>query len=157
MTETTDEVVEARESVDPDAVDPLAPPAPITSFSTPTAVNDRVLYENSVNDEARAFGRNAELAYIDAKVNGRDIEIVVSGNDADDEDSDLIAPDTALAAALDAGLKPYAEWTNAELSDECRNRDLPVSGTKDELIERLEASDAADVAEATGDSTDDTE
>jgi hypothetical protein len=40
--------------------------------------------------------------------------------------------------------KPYAEWTVAELSDEAEGRGLAKSGTKDELIGRLEASDTAD-------------
>lgn len=75
--DAADDVVgEAVESVD--TPDPLESPAPITSFSTPTAVNDRVLYENAINDEAREFGRAAELAFIDAKVNGRNIELTVT-------------------------------------------------------------------------------
>lgn len=37
--------------------------------------------------------------------------------------------------------------TKAELQDELRERELPVSGTKDELIERLAEADAADEEE----------
>ena len=44
--------------------------------------------------------------------------------------------------------------TVPELRDELRERDLPVSGTKDELIGRLEDADAADAAdEAAEDAT----
>lgn len=39
-------------------------------------------------------------------------------------------------------LIPYSEWTNNELQEECRARELPVSGRKDELIARLEAYDS---------------
>lgn len=35
----------------------------------------------------------------------------------------------------------YEDQTKEELEDELRSRDLPVSGTKKELVERLEASD----------------
>lgn len=37
----------------------------------------------------------------------------------------------------------YEDQTKDELQDELRERDLQVSGTKDELIERLEEDDAA--------------
>jgi hypothetical protein len=46
--------------------------------------------------------------------------------------------------------------TVPELRDELREREVPISGTKDELIERLEAADAAD-AEAAGDADEDDE
>lgn len=46
-------------------------PAPITSFSTPQAVKDRVFYENSINDAAREFARTAETEYINAALAGK--------------------------------------------------------------------------------------
>ena len=45
--------------------------------------------------------------------------------------------------------------TVAELRDELRVRDLPISGTKDELIERLTDADAADADEAADAAADD--
>lgn len=42
-------------------------------------------------------------------------------------------------------VKPYGEWTNDELSNELKSRELPHSGNKDELVARLEESDKADV------------
>lgn len=41
-------------------------------------------------------------------------------------------------------VKPYGEWTNAELSAELTARDLPHSGSKDELVARLEESDKSE-------------
>ncbi|QZD98597.1 hypothetical protein SEA_JEMERALD_9 [Microbacterium phage Jemerald] len=46
-------------------------------------------------------------------------------------------------AALEE-VKPYGEWTNEELSEELKARELPHSGNKDELVARLEESDKAD-------------
>lgn len=39
---------------------------------------------------------------------------------------------------------PYNEWNVPELREECGNRELKKSGNKDELVARLEESDAAD-------------
>ena len=44
-------------------------------------------------------------------------------------------------------VKPYGEWTNEELSNELKDRDLPHSGNKDELVARLEESDKAEESE----------
>jgi hypothetical protein len=38
--------------------------------------------------------------------------------------------------------EPYSEWTNDDLRDELEKRGLPKSGNKDELVARLEESDA---------------
>jgi hypothetical protein len=37
----------------------------------------------------------------------------------------------------------YEDQTKEELQEELRERDLKVSGTKDELVERLEEDDAS--------------
>ena len=37
----------------------------------------------------------------------------------------------------------YESWTKDELQDELEKRDLPKTGNKPELIERLEEDDAA--------------
>jgi len=42
----------------------------------------------------------------------------------------------------------YQELTVEQLKDELRDRDLPVSGNKDELVARLEEDDAGQGAEA---------
>lgn len=42
------------------------------------------------------------------------------------------------------GLSPYSDMTNAELSAELKDRGLATTGNKDELIARLEESDATD-------------
>lgn len=55
-----------------------------------------------------------------------------------------VVVDEAKAAAAGAGTAGgYEEQTVAELQDELRARDLAVSGTKDELIARLEEDDEA--------------
>ncbi|WP_213816231.1 SAP domain-containing protein [Glaciihabitans sp. dw_435] len=41
----------------------------------------------------------------------------------------------------------YAEWTNPQLQEELRNRDLPVSGNKPDFIERLTLDDVERAAE----------
>jgi hypothetical protein len=52
------------------------------------------------------------------------------------------APSGAAPAADDSdGDKGYASQSVDELKDKLRSRDLPVSGTKDELVARLEADD----------------
>lgn len=42
---------------------------------------------------------------------------------------------------------PYIQWNKDELKEECRKRELPVSGTIADLVERLEEYDAASVEE----------
>lgn len=46
-------------------------------------------------------------------------------------------------AAPPAASEGYGSWTKDELSDEAEKRGLPKSGTKAELIARLEEDDAA--------------
>jgi hypothetical protein len=53
---------------------------------------------------------------------------------ADDEDDEDVVDDRV----------PYEARTNAELKDELRKRDLPVSGNHDELVARLEEDDESD-------------
>jgi len=46
--------------------------------------------------------------------------------------------------AADDAERPYEEWTNEELSAELEARELPHSGNKAELVERLQEDDAAE-------------
>jgi len=41
----------------------------------------------------------------------------------------------------------YASWTGAEMKEECRQRNIPVSGSRAELIERLESDDSANAGD----------
>lgn len=50
-------------------------------------------------------------------------------------------------------MSDYDDRTVDELQDELRDRDLKVSGTKDELIARLEDDDASSGGDDTGDGT----
>jgi len=60
---------------------------------------------------------------------------------------------TQQDAPIDTGPvdEPYSEWTVDELKEELKDRELPVSGTKPELIARLEEHDAADEGDDTTD------
>jgi len=53
-------------------------PAPITPSTPGEAAQDRVLWENSVNDAARDFGRQAELAFIEATIAGKSLSLTIS-------------------------------------------------------------------------------
>lgn len=56
------------------------------------------------------------------------------------EDAPRAAADEGGEGDQDAA--GYGDLTNDELKDKLRERGLPVSGNKDELVERLEADDA---------------
>lgn len=63
----------------------------------------------------------------------------------------VVVPDVAPepAAAVEGPVSPetYEVQTKTELHDEAANRDLAVGGTKDDLMDRLEADDRAHDAE----------
>lgn len=60
-------------------------------------------------------------------------------------DEELQAEVERRAATTEPGDLPdqYADWKKADLVAEAKNRDLPSSGTKEELVELLEADDAS--------------
>ena len=60
-----------------------------------------------------------------------------------------------LSDMAETEVEAYEDWTVEELRDELRARDLHTSGSKGELISRLEENDAAEEAEET--SSDDEE
>ena len=55
--------------------------------------------------------------------------------------TDGVGPETETESTEDE-VPPYEDWLKADLEAECRVRQLPVSGTKDELVARLYAYDA---------------
>lgn len=63
-------------------------PAPITPQTPPAAAHRRVLFENQINREAEEFGQAARVAYLDARLAGKTVELVVQGDDEDDEATD---------------------------------------------------------------------
>ena len=101
-----------------------------------------------------------EIAYVndrpwllqDARMRGLDIisdnEFVVddasdasddSDDDADDADNEEEDDDEEEE---DEDLPPYEEWSYADLKAEAERRELPKSGSKEQLIERLTESDS---------------
>lgn len=106
--QVTDEDAKASEASDdqdpldddPDLPEPLPEdeaadqvdvgPPPVTPSSTPEAAEDRIGFENAVrigfenavNEGAERFAVEAKAAYIDAKLKGQDIEILVSDPDS---------------------------------------------------------------------------
>lgn len=73
-----------------------------------------------------ARGYEDQVAAIDARE---------AANDADSVPAELVVDE-------DDELEPYEEMNLAALQDECRKRELPVGGTKAQLVQRLEEDDA---------------
>lgn len=59
---------------------------------------------------------------------------------ADGEDGEIEVP-TELE--VDDDLPEYNEMSLGDLQDECRKRELPITGNKAQLVKRLEDDDAA--------------
>lgn len=51
------------------------------------------------------------------------------------------AEDEQRDAPEDSAEQGYSEWSKDQLTEELKARELPHSGTKDELIQRLEEDD----------------
>jgi hypothetical protein len=104
-------------------------------------------------DEVIVFGEVEDHVYLGALVAAGALPpTVVPGGPFTDEAKEVAAKEakealaaSAAAAAATMGEAPaskYDEYSVEELKEELRERDLPVSGTKDELIARLEEDDA---------------
>ncbi len=81
----------------------------------------------------------------------RDKDLPVGGTKAElierlnEEAVDEVAPEAEGGPAAEAEEEAdYDEWTVDELKDALRSRGLMVSGTKAELVERLEGDDDMD-------------
>lgn len=114
-------------------------PDPITPGSSQEAYHNRVAYENLVNTQLEHWLEQNRGAILDTFLAGGTVELNHSRPDADEEELGL-----PVEVEVD---RPYSDWTNAELSEECANRGLAKSGTNAELIERLEADDKQDGVE----------
>lgn len=72
----------------------------------------------------------------------------------DEATDDLLASSdmwTAVDAPQEEVVEGYSLWTNDELREELKARDLKVSGNKDELVARLEQDDAAEEDDSAAD------
>lgn len=74
-------------------ISPDEVPAPINPASSADAAKKRTIYENLINQEAAAFARGAEAAYIEAKLAGQEIRIVIGDQDTPDDLDDAGFPE----------------------------------------------------------------
>jgi hypothetical protein len=81
---------------------------------------------------------DSDRAYLLAR--GYDDQVARMDADADRDESAEVEVPTELV--VDDDLEPYEDMSLADLQEECRNRELPVTGTKAQLVKRLEDNDA---------------
>lgn len=122
-------------------VESAPPPEPEPPAPQPPSVGvDDEAEAAAAKEIADAQAAAREEALTDAEIKARE--------DAEAE-AEIAAAEAAARAdadaedAPDADAEGYEAKTVEELKDELRARDLPVSGSKDELIERLVADDEA--------------
>lgn len=89
--------------------------------------SDFVVDDEDGNDDPDGFDDGEDGDQGDADDETGDDE---SGEEGEEDDSD--EEETA----------PYADWDYADLKEEAGNRGLSKSGSKEQLIERLESNDA---------------
>jgi hypothetical protein len=78
-----------------------------------------------------------DRAYLYAR--GYDDQVARMDAEADRQESGEVTVPTELV--VDDDLPAYEDMSLADLQDECRARELPISGTKPQLIKRLEEND----------------
>lgn len=91
-----------------------------------------------------ALARQAELDDEDLgpdEDEGEDLEDDLGHSEADDDEPDESVEDDDSDGDDSDDEDGYEAMTVEQLQDELRNRELPVSGNKDELVGRLEADD----------------
>jgi hypothetical protein len=66
---------------------------------------------------------------------------VMGGGDTDAEEDEGVEEDADLTAEAVESADNYDTWMVEDLQEELRNRDLPVSGKKKELVARLREDD----------------
>lgn len=91
----------------------------------------------SSEDRAYLFQMNRHAAIAD-----NDERFSSDEEEGQEEEVSDEAGDSAVLTEEE--VEPYEQWTVAELSAECNDRDLPKNGTKAELVTRLYADDASD-------------
>lgn len=90
----------------------------------------RVLSDPLTEDEANSLTKD-EKAWLRSWNRGAEIpDEGADASDAEDPQAGSVVPE-------------YDDFTTEELKDKLRERDLPVSGNKQELIERLQEDDAS--------------
>lgn len=101
--------------------------------------NVRLDRKLSVDDKAYLFqmNRHADIAENEERF-PEDEEAQEEGSEEGDAGN---ASDPAVLTDADEDGEPYSEWTVAELMAELVERKLPKTGTKTELVARLEAND----------------
>ena len=82
-----------------------------------------------------------------AWMKSRNMPIPGEDEDAEQPVPESIRPTAANDGALvdgnaDDDSEDYAQWSNAKLREELGERDLPLSGTKAEMVARLQEDDS---------------
>jgi hypothetical protein len=123
-------------------------------------MSKKIDFSQPLSEEDEAYVADRPWLRKDAELSGFDVrgesDFVVDDEDGDqdpdgftDEDGDQgDAEDESDEESEEEGedgeedAAPYAEWDYADLKEEAGNRGLSKAGSKEQLIERLEANDA---------------
>ena len=121
-------------------------------------MSKKIDFSAPLSDEDEAYLAERPWLRTDAELSGFDLSdetdfSVDGGEDEGDENPDGFEPEDADSDESDEEneegegdedeVAPYAEWDYQELKTEAKRRDLSASGSKEQLIERLEQDDAS--------------
>lgn len=108
-------------------------------FETKVRAGDFIMPEDRFHALAEHFGVDVvEAAPTPGDTSGGGTPVESEDVESPDKAEEVVeSPDKAEEVVEDG----YDTWVKDDLEDELRARELPVSGTKDELIQRLEDAD----------------
>ncbi len=125
-------------------------------------MSKKIDFSKPLSEEDEAYVAERPWLRVDAELSGFDLsdetDFSVDGDEGEgdekpdgfedgeggDADSDEDESDEENEGEGDEDeVAPYAEWDYQELKTEAKRRDLSASGSKEQLIERLEQDDAS--------------
>lgn len=121
-------------------------------------MSKKIDFSKPLSEEDEAYVAERPWLRVDADLSGFDLSeetdfSVDGGVDEGSENPDGFEPEDADSDESDEEneegegdedeVAPYAEWDYQELKTEAKRRDLSASGSKEQLIERLEQDDAS--------------